>query len=172
MKIRRTLTLAIGLAALAVTTAFAQTAAAQSSKTTGPTLIKDTENPARSAVQGSCMVQWTNIGGNSECDLMTVPANKRLVLEHTSGICRAQGTDVIRNAQIQTTLAGAGLWTYLVMTNQATTVDGHYSVTSQPMRAYSDPGSTVKAVAWFEGNPIDSAQYCIATVSGHLVDVQ
>jgi hypothetical protein len=174
MKIRGTLVLTICLAVLGVTTAFAQTASAQGGKSSGPTLIKDTENPARSAVQGQCTMQWT-IAGNTSCQLAEVPAGKRLVIEHISGICRVQGTDRIRNAEIQTTLAGgnsASVWNYLVLTSQSSTPDGNYSTVSQPMRAYADPGSTVLAIAWFEGLTTDSSQACTFSMSGHLVDVQ
>ena len=175
MKIRRTLVIAIGFVALAATTIAAQMATAQSGKTTGPTLIKDAENPARGAVQGACLMSWTNSGGANQCVLMTVPANKRVVVEHTSASCYAQGTELIRSAWIETALAGAPqstIGTYLVMTDQGTTVDGHFSATSQSMRAYGDPGSTVKAAAWFNGNPTDSNQGCYFSFSGHLVDVQ
>jgi hypothetical protein len=108
MRIRRTFTLAIVLAALAVTTAFAQTATAQGSKTTGPTLIKDTENPARSAVHAACEVLWPAGGGAGvrTCDLMTAPAGERLAIEFATAICSVPaGTGIFRTATIETTLA-------------------------------------------------------------------
>jgi hypothetical protein len=175
MRIRRTFTLAISLAALAATTVAAQTATAQTGKSTGTTLTKDTENPARSAVQGACIMSWTNSAGANQCVLMTVPATKRVVVEHASGNCAAQGTELIHGAFIETTLAGSPqptIGTYMFLANEGTTVDGHLSVASQSMRAYSDPGSTVKAKAAFSGNPTDSYQTCYFSFSGHLVDVQ
>jgi hypothetical protein len=165
----------IGLGALAATTVAVRTASAQGGKSSGPTLIKDTENPARSAVHGVCDVTWTNLAGFGQCTLMTVPASKRLVVEHASAFCYTQGADFLTSSAIQTQLAGGSqstIWTHLVRISQPSEPGANRSVASQPMRAYADPGTPVRGVSDFVGDPSDSLQACQFSFSGHLVDVQ
>jgi hypothetical protein len=176
MKIRTTLVLTICFAALAGAFVSAPTALAQGGKgTTGPTLIKDTENPARSAVQASCTTSWLNANLGSNCELMTVPAGKRLVVEHASAYCYTQGTDFISLAFIQTQLGGESgnqLNIPLVLGGEVVAGAYKYRVASHPIRAYSDPGSSVKGLAYLNGDPTGSFQACNLSITGHLVDVQ
>jgi hypothetical protein len=172
MKINRHLVQILGLGALAIAVLATQTTTAQGSKGSGITQIKDTEHPARSAVQASCSVTWTDAAGVKACDLMTVPAGKRLVIEFATVIASTQGTDAIRTASIATALAEAPLYSRLLLGREEGDPSYTFWVATHPLRAYSDPGSLVRGFSAFVGNAADSGQHCDFTITGYLVDVQ
>lgn len=126
--------------------------------------------PAQSPDSEKNAVQYTcepglPFQGIAQCTFVTVPAGKRLVIEHASARCyTASLNEFLNRMQIQTTLNGLIGRHYLQQTRLVQPNENYY-VASQSMKAYADGGTEVKAGTSTYG--YNSAS-CSFTISGYL----
>ncbi len=108
-------------------------------------------------------------GTRDDVATFTVPAGKRLVIEHFSAL--AQGPQGQRYlAWVSTTLNGVTpVGNFLVFTQQTTNVSGDTYTATQPMRVYADPGTTVR-VTFSRGFDDTGGATFDANISGYFVD--
>jgi hypothetical protein len=100
--------------------------------------------------------------------LVTVPAGKRLVIEHaTASGFFGEGNKMI--AGIYTTVGGVEVFHNLVMTEQGTINDPVTFTAAQPMRVYADPGTNVIGIT--QRTPLTGGGGMGITISGYFVDI-
>ena len=133
-------------------------------QTTKASPIVDVDNPARLPFQKTLCTPGF---GNPQCpDNITIPADKRLVIEYVSGSCTSATTDTASLVEIQTIAGGQVASSHAVTQFMGVSTVKHYSV-AQLTRIYADPNTPVHvAVSRFPG--VGSAS-CIVTLSGHRV---
>ena len=139
--------------------------------------VSDADNPARQPFQAVVTGVLSASGDTGNVPITTVPAGKRLIIEHVSVFCFAQTGQRIFLASIgvalQNAYNGANLNHYLTLSPQGSNgFDLDFYTASEQVRLYADPGTQVFVDA--AGNPPSasglpsSAHFAI---SGYLVDV-
>jgi hypothetical protein len=141
---------------------------------TRPALVKDVENPAQTPFwgydAGTIPVDWAN----TMLVVGTIPAGKRLVIEHVAVSCTMDSDDGISRVEIHINKKNeTGYNSYKVPLSaqrQGNTYNGKSSWTvSQPVRLYSDGGTTSTSVEVNRSKTTATAS-CYAIVSGYTVD--
>jgi hypothetical protein len=157
------------IAALAPVTSGAQASRViVANSRTGPALVQDVDNPARAPFQ----VQLGNpiaAGANAPNGSFSVPAGRRLVIEHVSALVVVPAGQRVMYTNINT-FSGGGLVFHHLKAQSAgvsTATPGEGYITSESLRLYADPGTSVLVAV----NRSDSAGtgFMSVSVSGYLV---
>jgi hypothetical protein len=152
----------VPLLLVVLTLAFPQQGRAQSIP------IRDVENPARQPFQRELQIT-VPAGSNGVAQTFTVPAGKRLVIEFVAaslGLFPGQ-----KGILLITTTVGGSIASYdLPLTDQGVGFTGFAGFrTSQMVRIYADPGSTVTVVVGSDGATFPVAIGELVSLSGYLV---
>ena len=133
---------------------------------TTPLAVRDADNPARQPFQGEASVAFP-AGGDTINVFFTVPAGKRLVVEHvTATIAVSPGQHALMN--VMTTANGNQAVHFMSPTPQGEWIGFQVFGVSQPVRFYADAGTQVRLQANKNGTTgIGSAT---VSLSGHLVN--
>ena len=127
-------------------------------------LNRDTDNPARHAVGNTLHLVSESLGTILIGSLYTVPANKRLVVEHLSASANtghdANGYDI----EVDTVQNGSQVATYFNEVPDA----APYSAASQSVRLYGDPGTVVSVNVFPSSHSLPDIN---VSFSGYLVDL-
>ena len=125
-----------------------------------PLAVRDVDNPARRPFHSVLP--------------FTVPAGKRLVIEHYSARFLSDPGCRLSVDALRTSVNGASLLHFFTPTLTGSTTQRFSTVVSQQTRLYADPGTTVSRVAFLA---VEGDQDCLplqaseGVVSGYLVDV-
>lgn len=134
-------------------------------------LVKNIDEPGRTPYQSS---QSCSTPGNTVCgaDMMPVPAGKRLVIQHLSGVvicesinnnCELQVNYVfLTTTKDQVGLAG-GDSAYVPMQTSANS----RTAVNQDVRLYVEPGGVPEFQMVFNSGPV----FAFMTITGYLVDL-
>jgi hypothetical protein len=137
---------------------------------TAPLLVRDVDNPASQPFQKttSTVQSGTNV---STLTLATVPAGKRLVIEFISASGQVPLGQHVESWGVLTVAPPTGGAQHeLLVTAQPPAVIGDALFrTSQQVRLYADPGTSVQTI--IRRNSGAGSATFLMTVSGHLVDV-
>ena len=134
----------------------------------GPALVQDVDNPARAPFQvqlGSPIAA----GANAPNVSFTVPAGRRLVIEHVSALAMVPAGQRVMFINVNTFSGGNLVFHHLkaqsVGVSTATPGEGH--VTSEALRLYADAGTSV-LVAVNRSDSVGTG-FMTVSVSGYLV---
>jgi hypothetical protein len=138
--------------------------------------VKDADNPARQPFHASAYVGFSNGSASATATITTVPAGKRLIIEHVSVYGQMLVGQTMRRAAIGTSLLnyndGGYVFDDLTVSPQGSDGVKDYFVASQDVRLYADPGTQVLGTAIRNStagaNPDTAVQF---SISGYLVDV-
>jgi hypothetical protein len=146
------------------------------------TQVRDLDNPARQPFQAELrQVPIPAFGESESFRIADVPAGKRLVIEHVSfRVANFRASipgEPVRQfgtfASLITKANGVGASHELITQRIDLTGGQSFSVASQPIRAYADPGTPVSIVI---GSITDDHTASLRaghlTISGYLVDLQ
>ena len=141
----------------------------------GTVKIAGDQAPANAIqAQGTCPQPCTTTPF-ADVTLFTVPAGKRLVIEHASGFVQlpagAQALYTLRTAVAGTYLGGAPYPNVALdhLLGPAAQAGATFSV-SNALRLYADPGTTVVFHVDVE-TAVSGIDYVFANISGYLVDL-
>jgi len=134
--------------------------------------VKDADNPATQPFQASVQGSFNNNGGRDTgyVGITTVPAGKRLVIEHASVFGQVLTGHSLIQTLIKVTLGGQEALHYLTISAQGS--DGFFDnfVASEQVRFYADPGTQVFGYAFRNASAGDN-DYVQFIISGYFVDV-
>jgi len=123
-------------------------------------LVKDSDAPARKPFQTVPIYVPAQLPANFY-DVVTVPANQRLVIEHVSGTCaNITGVSLASYNQVPT-------WTGIVFLAKDF-YTGAGAVGSTPVRLYANAGESLKIDVT---NQTGLSGYCYLAISGYFVNL-
>ena len=123
-------------------------------------LVKDSDAPARKPFQTAPMYIPAQLAATFY-DVLTIPANQRLVIEHVSGTCaNITGLSLASYNQVPT-------WTGVVFLARDFYA-GAGAVGSTPVRLYANAGETLKIDIT---NQTGLSGYCYLAISGYFVNL-
>jgi hypothetical protein len=142
--------------------------------TTNSVPIRDTDNPARQAVQQNIQVTLTGgaKGGNSS---VTIPAGKIFVLEFVSFVATVPG-GTITFLEIQVfdpfinNPTGTGPVSYELVPPPPNAVG--FSVGNQALRLYAQPGTNLAVEFSVTASNPNTPPFVVVSLSGYLVNAQ
>lgn len=136
--------------------------------------VRDVENPARTPVTFSRSGLFALDTSYLHLAVYTIPAGKRLVMEHIGIVCTMDADDNVSLAEVHVWRASAiGGGTSepvpILVQKQGTTHDGKVNwVASQPVRLYADAGGGDTEIHVFHSK-LTSRPSCSAVISGHTI---
>lgn len=133
--------------------------------------IVDTEYAAKNAVQVSFIGTVPDLSRTGDAVAYTVPANKRLVIEHVT-LHVTVPVNLHATAFVETQLGGAATH-WLVLASHGSFEDGSQLrlTSSQPTRIYANPGTNVRVVVEKNVASTNTASSFNGTISGYLIDL-
>jgi len=139
--------------------------------TNTPLPVREVATPASQPFQATAGELVGSAETIKEFTVTTVPAGKRLVIEHaTAGGFFGGGNKL--TASITTTVGSTSIAHQLVMVEQGAIADPVVFAAAQTMRLYADPGTVVKATFGRTDPPPPGTSGGVGmTISGYLVDV-
>jgi hypothetical protein len=133
-------------------------------------LVKNIDEPGRTPYQSS---QFCSTPGNTVCsaDLTPVPAGKRLIVQHLSGLVSCQSINANCELQFNYVLLGTkgqfsfigGDAAYAPMQTSANSL----TAINQDVRLYVEPGGVPEYQMIFNSGPVAAN----VTITGYLVDL-
>lgn len=126
-------------------------------------LNRDSDSPARSAVGSTITLNNTSVGGTLSGTLYTVPAGKRLVIEHLSSSTNRDADANGYNIEVDTAQNGRRVATYFNEVPDA----APYSAASLSVRLYGDPGTPLLVTVFPSSKNLSDINI---SFSGYLVD--
>ena len=138
--------------------------------TNTPLPVLDIDNARQPYQSGNWLVQASNGQLFANTSILTVPSGKRLVIEHVTAEGSSPNGRII-SASVRTTVS---VWVedhQLVLTDQGVSANNgnFYQATSQPMKFYADPGTSV--VVSFERNDNRNKTSMTFQLSGYYIDL-
>jgi hypothetical protein len=130
--------------------------------------VRDVENEARNAVEAACSLQWTSAAGMGSCDLMTVPAGKRLAVRHVAVHCFVGPNNRVTSAFLSANL-GAGSFPRPLPLSLFSAPNTRYQEASLSVFYHADPGKQVQFTAYQTG-PDSTPGNCQVSLGGFLVN--
>jgi hypothetical protein len=140
--------------------------------TANPVLVRDANNPAFQPFQVSGAINLNDgVNAAAQSQPFTVGPGKRLVIEHISATGQLPSGQKFTSIQIFNVGGGYGTNHYLTATMMGSVSGGTIDqfATSQPVRLYADPGTSVFAVAYRSEAAGQGGLFF--TVSGYLVNL-
>ena len=136
----------------------------------GPLSVQQRDEPARHAFQFPFNTQMNNGSGGVSVNFQ-VPAGKILVIEYSSVLLVVITGQALNYCEIQTTVGGQAQSSFLAP-NVPTGADLGGGVTAivaaQPMKVYSDPGSTVSLTC--QRSATGNVGTLRGSLSGYMLD--
>jgi len=136
-----------------------------------PLLVRDVDNPARQPFQDQETATFDALNPFTNVDSVPVPAGKQLVIEHVSVITTLPVGQKLLIASVQPFVGGMGTGHFLTVIAQGTNAAGtaDYSVASQDIRLYADPGLPISFHA--ERNGTAGTGSVTFEISGYLINM-
>ena len=124
---------------------------------------------AKSAVQHFLVASLADGDLSAFSNTVSVPAGKRLVIEHVSALARLQESQSPAEVGFSTTVDGTFAAHHLLLVKQSTGGStAHTFVTNHAVQIYADPGTTIRLSVLRNTGTGSGAVF--ATLSGYLVD--
>lgn len=130
--------------------------------------VRDVENEARNAVEASCSLQWTSASGEGFCDLMTVPAGKRLAIRHVAVSCFVGPNNRVTSAHLTANLGQGNFFRPLPLSTYSAP-NTRYHEASLSVFYHADPGKQLRFTGYQSG-PDSTPGNCQVSISGFLVN--
>lgn len=135
--------------------------------TQSPVPVRDVDEAAKEPFQhGTVTAAFSS--SSSAVDVVTVPAGKRLVIEHFSAWINATGPDGLSSISLGIGNSGQFDHASCQQTGQTTNGLNHFFACSGPTRFYADAGETVR---FFVNTTNSAGGFHRAFVSGYYVPV-
>jgi hypothetical protein len=127
-------------------------------------LVRDTDNPALAPFSGQVSFSFSAL--NTQALLTTVPAGKRLVIEHVSFVSGGQSSSQLVYASLRSAQFGTVVLVLPITAPHASVTPGlTLQDGSLPVKAYFDAGQDVWVSASYTGGTRDLTMY----LSGYYV---
>jgi hypothetical protein len=129
--------------------------------------VRDINDPPRNPVQAT--LSYRSDGGFKG---YTVPAGKRLVIEHVSGFVSNNGDGALAGVNLDTVAEGKAATHYFPMTHEAHLLDYDSFAFGGPARLYVDGATTIQLSVGVAGANSTTRVVLIGSFSGYLVNAQ
>jgi hypothetical protein len=137
-----------------------------------PVPVRDVDNPARQPFNATFFTDFQNEQVTADVPFITVPAGKRLVIEHASAQSRFPANDLVSASLLYPALTNGLVEQFLVIHPQGTDHLGNRVFTaSEELRAYIAEGGTLRFKVSRDRAGAAVVDGVGVTVSGYFVDV-
>jgi hypothetical protein len=136
-----------------------------------PVPVRDVDNPVRQPFSSTIFRDFSN-EVTADIPVITVPAGKRLVIEHASARSNFPANDLVSAELLYPAPTGNLVHEFLVIHRQGTDSFGNRVFTaSEELRAYIAQGETLRFVVSRDSSGASVVNAVGVTVSGYFVDL-